>query len=212
MSIVPNSFERNGFIGLLLTGGLGTRFRASAREAQVDKLTATLSDGRAVVAGAVASLQQVVPVVVAVVRPDSDTLRQVLQGLGCVVIETPDARRGMGASLAAGACFLLRSPQIDMPRGCLVALGDMPWIAPATMARVCTAAETYRIAAPSYEGKRGHPVAFAWDLLPELASLDGDSGARSLLALHGVHEVACGDPGVLRDVDTVADLAGPARD
>lgn len=177
---------------------------------QADKLMATLNDGRVVVEGAVNALRQVVPVVVAVVRPDSDVLRHALQRLGCVVIETPDAQRGMGATLAAGAAFLWRSPQVDAPRGCLVALGDMPWIAPATMARVCSAADIHRIAAPSYEGKRGHPVAFAWDLLPELASLDGDSGARSLLARHGVHEVACDDPGVLRDVDTVADLAGVA--
>jgi molybdenum cofactor cytidylyltransferase len=47
--------------------------------------------------------------------------------------------------------------------------------------------------------------------LPELATLDGDEGARGLLRRHGAHEVVCDDPGVLRDVDTVDDLAGANR-
>jgi molybdenum cofactor cytidylyltransferase len=126
------------------------------------------------------------------------------------VLETPDAARGMGASLAHVARELAGAGAhaAATPGGVMVALADMPWIAPATLRALEQAAVGHRIAAPLYAGRRGHPVAFAWELLPELAMLDGDEGARGLLRRHGAHEVVCDDPGVLRDVDTVDDLAG----
>jgi len=46
----------------------------------------------------------------------------------------------------------------------------------------------------------------------ELLALDGDSGARSLLARrpHQLDLFACDDLGTVRDVDTLADLLAPA--
>jgi molybdenum cofactor cytidylyltransferase len=220
MSIVPISHLRNRFIGVLLAGGRGERFRASAQCAEADKLLAVLPDGRRVAAAAAAAMRHVLPAVVAVVRPGSDALRTTLQDAGCIVLETGAAARGMGASLAYAARALARAHADACahetgeghagakapPLGCLVALADMPWVMPATFESVRQAALVHRIAAATHGGRRGHPVAFAWDLLPELADLDGDEGARSLLRRHGVYEVPCDDPGVLRDVDTVDDL------
>jgi molybdenum cofactor cytidylyltransferase len=209
MSIVPIDHLGNRFIGVLLAGGRGERFRASAQRQDADKLLSALPDGRMVAAASARAMQQVLPLVVAVVRPGALRLQQVLQEAGCVVLEAPDAGRGMGASLAHAARELARARAdgAHSPRGCMVALADMPWVAATTLLAVEQAARTHRIAAPVYGGRRGHPVAFGWDLLPELAALDGDEGARALLKRHGVHEVPCDDPGVLRDVDTVQDLA-----
>lgn len=206
MSIVLKRDSRNGFVGLLLAAGAGARFRASAGHAEADKLLARLADGRVVSAASAAALHAASTMVVAVLRPGAAALRATLEEAGCVAVEAEDAACGMGASLAAGARFLMRCKEAEGARACLVALGDMPWIRPSTMMAVCDAAQTHRIAAPVYQGRRGHPVAFAWDLLPELAALDGDTGARALLARHGVCDVPCDDPGVLRDVDTVSDL------
>jgi molybdenum cofactor cytidylyltransferase len=219
MSVVPIDLLGNRFVGVLLAAGRGERFRASAGREDADKLLSVLPDGRAVAAASAAALRRAVPVVVAVVRPGTPALHQVLRSAGCVVLETSDAARGMGASLAYAARELVRahddtrlsaesrSADVAAPRGCLVALADMPWVTPATLLAVQDAALVHRIAAPVYDGRRGHPVAFAWDLLSELAALDGDEGARALLKRHGVHQVPCTDPGVLRDVDTVDDLA-----
>jgi molybdenum cofactor cytidylyltransferase len=243
MSIVPISHLRNGFVGVLLAGGRGERFRASARRADADKLLAVLPDGRCVAAAAAAAMRAVLPTVLAIVRPGNAPLRAALEDAGCIVLESSAAARGMGASLAHAAQALAcahvdadsdasvdvdvdasvdvdadadgdahahgpaDAPSTASPRGCVVALADMPWVAPATFESVRQAALVHRIAAAAHRGRRGHPVAFAWDLLPELAALDGDEGARSLLRRHGVYEVPCDDPGVLRDVDTVADLA-----
>jgi molybdenum cofactor cytidylyltransferase len=210
MSIVPIEQLGNRFIGVLLAGGRGERFRASAQCAQADKLLSVLPDGRQVAVAAALAMRQAVPVVVAVVRPGTDTLSDALRQAGCVVLETADAARGMGASLACAARGLMRAGAGThaLPLGCIVALADMPWVAPATFASVQQAAPGHRISAAAYRGRRGHPVVFAWDLLPELAALDGDEGARVLLRRHGVWQVPCDDPGVLRDVDTIADLQG----
>ncbi|MGE8618273.1 MAG: nucleotidyltransferase family protein, partial [Achromobacter spanius] len=89
---------------------------------------------------------------------------------------------------------------------CLIALADMPWLRADTCLQVAAATRRHRIVAPTWQGRRGHPVAFARDLWPELASLSGDVGARSLLMRHPVHELALDDPGVLADVDAPEDL------
>ncbi|ARP91068.1 hypothetical protein CAL14_12850 [Bordetella genomosp. 9] len=220
----------SGFTGVLLAGGRGERFRASAGRADADKLLATLPDGRAVAAAAAQTLLRALPAVIAVIRPGVPALRAVLEDAGCDVLETPDAVRGMGASLACAARALQaagasmppaqRQPgpvgethgtaadasASSRPAGVVVALADMPWVPVRAVRAVATAAAAHRIAAPVHHGRRGHPVAFAWDLLPQLALLDGDEGARALLRSLGVHEVSCDDPGVLRDVDTVGDL------
>ncbi|WP_454690709.1 nucleotidyltransferase family protein [Achromobacter aloeverae] len=198
------------YAGILLAAGEGRRFRASAGDEGADKLLAPLPDGRPVVLAAAEALRAVAAAVVIVLRPGRPALRDALaRAQGCELIETIEAERGMGASLAAGARHLLarydRGAEA-VPHGVLVALGDMPWIAPDTLRAVCEAGLRHPIVAPACEGRRGHPVAFAWGLLPELAALDGDTGARALLQRHGVHELSCQDAGVLRDVDTVADL------
>jgi molybdenum cofactor cytidylyltransferase len=216
MSIVLNDDLRNGFVGVLLAGGQGTRFRASSGVAQADKLLATLPDGRVVAVAAARLLRQVLPVVIAVVRPGSDVLKNALEQEGCVVFLSPQTQRGMGASLAAAAQHTMAhvgraQPRVHAPRGCLVALGDMPWLSLASVEAVLRAGLEHRVTAPTFKGRRGHPVAFAWELMPELAALDGDTGARALLARHGVHEVPCDDPGVLCDVDTTADLVAGGR-
>jgi molybdenum cofactor cytidylyltransferase len=51
-------------------------------------------------------------------------------------------------------------------------------------------------------------VAIGSGYFEELQALGGDQGARTLLAAHGaeLELIAVDDPGVLRDVDTPADL------
>ncbi|CAM3693247.1 MobA-like NTP transferase domain-containing protein [Bordetella sputigena] len=205
----------NRCVGILLAAGRGERFRASAGRAGAEKLLELLPDGRTVAAASADVLLRTVPLVLAVTRPDTPALQRVLAERGCVVVETADAARGMGASLAHAARELMAGvaaaasgdAAARAPLGCLVALADMPWVMDATVLAVQEAARGHRIAAPVYEGRRGHPVAFGWTLMPELAGLDGDEGARALLKRHGVCEVPCADPGVLRDIDTVDDLS-----
>jgi molybdenum cofactor cytidylyltransferase len=60
-------------------------------------------------------------------------------------------------------------------------------------------------------GQRGHPVGFAADLYEDLAALDGDEGARSVVERHRawLELVRVDDPGIHFDIDTPGDLAAP---
>jgi molybdenum cofactor cytidylyltransferase len=117
-------------------------------------------------------------------------------------VYSADAPRGMGASLAAaiGAAGDAES--------WIVALADMPRIAVESIAAVARAVdEGATLVAPFYEGQRGHPVGFGLEHREALLALDGDAGARALFATYPLTRIDVSDPGILRDVDTPADLS-----
>jgi molybdenum cofactor cytidylyltransferase len=91
----------------------------------------------------------------------------------------------------------------------IIALADMPWVSSSTVALIATALRRgAALAAPTYRGARGHPVAIGTRYFADLQTLSGDEGAKKLLAAHGteLELIAVDDPGVLRDVDTQSDL------
>ena len=99
--------------------------------------------------------------------------------------------------------------RFPLAQGALIALADMPWVSSSTVARIATALRNGAVlAAPTYRGTRGHPVAIAARYFAAAQTLSGDQGARSLLAAHETELdlIPVDDPGVLRDVDTPADL------
>jgi molybdenum cofactor cytidylyltransferase len=183
--------------GILLAAGRGKRFDPSG----VQNKLLQLVDGVPVVARSARNMLAAVPRVLAVVRPGDDRVAALLGKLGCEVRVCEDADLGMGESLATA---------IDYTRGAegwLIGLGDMPWVQPATMQALAAAIDGgANIAAPMYKGRRGNPVAFSGYHLPLLLALDGDQGARAIVNSHPVREVAVDDNGVVRDIDTQADL------
>ncbi|WP_412024154.1 NTP transferase domain-containing protein [Burkholderia cepacia] len=185
--------------GVLLAGGLGQRFDPSGLQS---KLLALLPDGTPVAVAAARHLAAATADVIAIVRPGAEKLAILLNEAGCQVVYAPDTERGMGATLAAG---VRATPDAT---GWLVALGDMPWIAASTYEAVTRALDTdgASIIAPAHRGVRGHPVGFAAHHYDALAALDGDTGARTLFASAPVQLLDVDDPGILRDVDTPADL------
>ncbi|MGH7179104.1 MAG: nucleotidyltransferase family protein, partial [Tepidisphaeraceae bacterium] len=91
----------------------------------------------------------------------------------------------------------------------LIALADMPFVSPETLRTVIRHLEAgATITAPSFNGQRGHPVGFGRSLYGELIALEGDVGAREVLARHAnkLKILVCTDPGICRDVDTPEDL------
>ena len=86
----------------------------------------------------------------------------------------------------------------------------MPFVRSATIAQVADAIrQSTTMAVPLFGGRRGHPVGFGGAYFEALARLTGDEGARSILRDHAeqVRWLACEDPGILKDIDTPADLA-----
>ena len=118
----------------------------------------------------------------------------------------PRWEEGMGTSLAVGIRAL--EGRVD---GVLVCLGDMPRVAADGLRSLLSAFRSGEAAAawvPVHGGKRGNPVLWAASWFPRLAAIEGDRGARLLLAEleDEVVEVAVSDAGVLLDVDTRAAL------
>ena len=186
--------------GVLLAAGTGSRFDPHGLR---NKLLAPLPEGTCVARESAQRLLRVVPKVIAVVRPGAETLAHVLNDAGCDVVFAPDAGRGMGASLAAGV------DADHEAESWIVALADMPCISVESIEAVARSLDGGApLVAPFYRGQRGHPVGFGYAHRAALVALDGDAGARSLLSSHPVTRVEVDDPGILRDIDTPADLNG----
>jgi len=183
-------------VGILLAAGSASRFGGG-------KLLATLADGTAVGVAALRNLVAAVDAVIAVVRPGDDTLAEALRAQGARVTVCPDARDGMGASLAWGV------RAAPLAAGWVVTLADMPWIQPASIASVASLLRRHAaLAAPQCQGQRGHPVGIAARFFGALTQLSADEGAKHLLTEHAAEFelVPVSDAGVLRDIDTPADL------
>lgn len=184
--------------GILLAAGRGRRFDpAGAR----NKLLQTLPGGEPVVAASARCLLSCLPRVVAVVPPDDGGVADLLRTLGCDVTVCPEADSGMGASLVHAVRHSLPA------EGWLVALGDMPFVQDSTLAALRDALlGGAGIAVPVHGGRRGNPVAFGARHRDALLALGGDQGARRLLQAEEVREIEVADAGILRDIDTPADL------
>jgi molybdenum cofactor cytidylyltransferase len=186
--------------GVLLAAGASTRFGTN-------KLIAPLPDGTPIAVAAARALRAAVEECVAVVRPGDRALAALLMTERLQVVECPRAGEGMGASLACGVGACAGAD------AWLIALADMPFVRLHTIAQVAAALRGgATLAAPLFAGRRGHPVGFARRFGPALLALSGDAGARELVAQHHAEltALACDDPGVVRDIDTHADLLVPA--
>ena len=192
---------RGLIVGILLAAGAGSRFGGG-------KLLARLADDRGVAETACARLLPAVDRVVAVVPAQPGALEDALRAAGAEVVRCDTAAPGMGVSIACGVSASTNAA------GWLVALGDMPLV-PTSQHRVV--ADALRagadIAAPVCQGRRGHPVGFAARFGAELRALDGDEGARAVLARHrgALLELAVDDDAGWQDIDTPSDLAAVNR-
>jgi molybdenum cofactor cytidylyltransferase len=182
--------------GILLAAGSASRFGSN-------KLLHLLPDGTPIALASARNLKAAIADCVAVVRPGARELTRLLRAEGFKVVASTHADKGMGHTLASG----VRASR--GASGWVVALADMPYIQPQTIGRI---AEELRqggvIVAPGFEGKRGHPVGFARRFHEELRALSGDEGARNFIQQHPelLTVLELKDAGVLRDIDTRADL------
>jgi len=185
----------NAYCAILLAAGHARRFGT-------DKLLQPLA-GRPMACVSAAALQQVLPDTLAVTRPDQQALIEQLAAQGVRTVTLDETNGGMGMSIAAGVAASAEA------KGWLIALADMPFIQPTTIACVLAALQNGSpIAAPMYRGQRGHPVGFSAAFGEALRALRSDAGARELLQRHTaeITLIACDDAGILADIDTPSDL------
>jgi molybdenum cofactor cytidylyltransferase len=193
---------------IVLAGGAGARFGGAKLTAPWR--TGALIDG-ALAAAFAAPVRSVILVTGADdnVAPAAEALARRLGHFPRLrIVHAVDHAEGMAATLRAGVRALP-----DNAVGAFVFLGDMPLVPHGILSKLAEAlAAGAPAAAPTFEGKRGHPVLFGATLFSALDALSGDEGARSVLARAGVALLETDEPGVLFDIDTKEGLAGAAQE
>jgi molybdenum cofactor cytidylyltransferase len=88
--------------------------------------------------------------------------------------------------------------------GVLFTLVDHPAVAPDTVDALL--AGTGRVRIPRFEGRRGHPIWFSRDLIPEFLALPHNAAARDVVRAHypETEWLDVADPGILADIDDPA--------
>ncbi|MFB4390788.1 MULTISPECIES: NTP transferase domain-containing protein [unclassified Pseudomonas] len=121
------------------------------------------------------------------------------------VLQSADSLLGLSHSIAASVEHIA---QASSAQALAVFLADMPFIQPATVHTLLAQAAAERICRPAWQGRPGHPVVFGRAFWPALCELQGDNGARSVVASHpqALLTVETHDPGVLKDIDRPDDL------
>jgi molybdenum cofactor cytidylyltransferase len=141
--------------------------------------------------------------IVLVIAPEGEELRAWARQTGVDVAINPEPERGMLSSIQEGLAALPRDQIL------LVSPADLPRLRADSVAgllrRMADAGAP--LALPVYQGKRGHPLAIAPELIPEILTLDPAIGLKQLRDRHaaGLLEVLVDDPGVVQDVDTPED-------
>jgi len=140
--------------------------------------------------------------VIVVTGHQADEVRKSLHGLKVTFVHNPDFAGGLATSVKAGI-----SAVPDDADGAVICLGDMPLISAHLIDRLIEAFAPDSgnlIAVPVSDGRRGNPVLWSRRFFSELMTLDGDIGARHLIAKHNeaVAEVPVEGPGAFLDIDT----------
>jgi molybdenum cofactor cytidylyltransferase len=188
-------------VGILLAAGESRRFGSR-------KLLHPLADGTPIGVRSAENLASAVDRAIAVVAPGDGQLIDCLAKTALAICACPRSHEGMGASLACGV------RATSDASGWVIALADMPFVLPSTIALVAQALrDGAPIAAPEHAGERGHPVGIASEYYPELAALGGDVGARHILQRDRSRIVvlAVDDPGIHRDIDAPEDVRPEER-
>lgn len=190
-----------GVVGILLAAGFSRRF------GEQDKLMHPLNSGATLAEASAKILLQALPHALAVIREENPALQSTLAALGYHVVLSNQENAVMADNLKLG----VQAAKHKFPQATafVIALADMPFIQPQTISKIADQLASAAIVQPVFDGKPGHPVGFSQRFTHELLAIEGDQGAREILRAHQDEIVFlhCEDDGILRDIDTMADLS-----
>lgn len=199
MNPSPSPFPLSAII---LAAGASSRMKSSVGE---HKLRLRFPNGKTVLETTIERYAALPFAEIIVVVPERDFFP--ISHLPRVhIVFNPESERGMASSLQCGV-----SATSEESLAYCIALADMPFVQPETLLLLCeeflNKASIDAICVPLCEGKRGNPVIIGATYKQDLMSLQGDTGAKSLLQRfsHKVSSLETRDEGVLRDIDTAED-------
>ncbi|MFP8952945.1 NTP transferase domain-containing protein [Natrialbaceae archaeon A-arb3/5] len=184
-------------VGVILAGGLGTRFEDG------NKLLASINeDGEPIVSRALRTFDgDAVDHTVAVLGHEADAVGEVVSDRVDETVHNPAYEEGQSTSVRAG----VRAARDREADAAVFLPGDMPCLDRETVRTITTAYRNgdVEVVVPTYEGRRGNPVLFGSSQFEALLSVSGDTGGRALFETADVNRVAVDDPAIHLDVDTV---------
>jgi molybdenum cofactor cytidylyltransferase len=173
----------------------------------LNKLTAEIGGKPLVrIAAEQAVASRAKPVIV-VTGHEREKVEAALAGLPVTFVHNSQYADGLGSSLKTGIAAV--PPEADAT---IVCLADMPRVDAALIDRLIAAYDPERgalVVVPSVEGRRGNPVLWSRRFFPDLMAVEGDIGARNLIANYteAVTEVPVPGPAASIDVDTPESFA-----
>ncbi len=185
-------------VAVVLAAGLGRRM-------QGPKMLADFH-GRSVIAETISNIAaSSVDEIVVVTGHDQERVSAAVQAPKVRIVHNPNYESGMASSLRAGVMAAQGADAV------LICLGDMPKVSATVIDRMLAAfnpTEHRSIVVPKFKGEFGNPVLWGAEHFVHLMALEGDKGARHLIAdLKSEATEIEGDEGVLLDADTPVELA-----
>ena len=146
---------------------------------------------------------------------DRDSIAPRIESLSIRETNNDRYREGMLSSVRAG----LRAAKIDAAdpewQGALIVLGDQPAIQPQVVRSVREAFDDpqARIVIPTFDDRRGHPIAIDMAFREEILTDFDDLGLRGLMLRHpnAIREVPVATESILRDMDYPEDYRRELR-
>ena len=140
--------------------------------------------------------------VIVVTGHQRERVERALAGLRVTLVHNPDFADGLSTSLKTGIAAVPADAD-----GAIVTLGDMPQVSAALLDRLIAAFDPEHgalVVVPTFDGKRGNPVLWARRFFSDLMAVEGDVGARHLIAgyAEAVTDVPVDDAAALTDIDT----------
>lgn len=133
-----------------------------------------------------------------------EPIRRKAAELGARAVDCPESQLGASYTIKAG----IRSiPDIQREDYLLFAVADQPFLRRETLEKLVHLANGSTVTARlSAAGRPGNPVLFSAALLPELLSLEGDTGGAAVARCHECILVEAENPAELWDVDGQEDM------
>jgi CTP:molybdopterin cytidylyltransferase MocA len=149
--------------------------------------------------------------IVAVTGCHAGLIAHALAGLPVKLAHNPEYARGEMLSSVQTGLREIR-PYVD---AVFLTLADQPLIRPETYRRLRNAwtMSMPLLAAPVFEGRRGHPIILSARAIPEVLALPWDDTLRSFTSAHASERlnVTVDDPGATLDMDTPAEYISAAE-